>query len=166
MPYAGDRVAVSDPTGEPLAVNANPYRPEIVGAFVASAIVLPLETWRRWGELLSPWALDDFTVLTAAMVVALQLRRRLPAAPARWAFVCGGAWFLMLLSSWGSIYALREADPSGLPVGVVIAAKLGGLFFVSWAALRALDKLGRPDPYASSKASGDEPPPQRERSKA
>ncbi len=31
-----------------------PYRYEIVGTFIFAPLVLALETWRRWGELLSP----------------------------------------------------------------------------------------------------------------
>ncbi len=128
-------------------MNGNPYRPEILGAFLASAVVLPLETWRRWGELASPMALDDLLMCGCAMVVAVQLARRDPAAPARWAFVCGGVWMLMCLSVWGSVYAWNEGDPSGAPVGAVLAFKGLGLVLVSVASWRALRRVRLADPY-------------------
>lgn len=119
-------------------MKANPYRPEIIGTFVLSAFVLPVETWRRWGELLSPAALDDALMFGSAMVVATQLARRHPAAPLRWVFVCGGAWFLMCLSTWGSVYGFEDGDPSGVTVPVVLAFKLVGLALVSLAAWRSI----------------------------
>ena len=127
-----DATAFLDP------LRPNPYEPEIVGTFVLAPVVLGIETWRRWGELFSPWALDDFSIFAAAIYVALRLRRRDPKAPRLWVFVCGGAWFLMTLSLWGSIYAYDQADPSGAPVGLVIAFKAFGFALVSTAAWRAL----------------------------
>ena len=119
-------------------MKGNPYRPEILGTFLLSAFVLPVETWRRWGELLSPAALDDPLIFGSAMVVATQLARRNPAAPLRWVFVCGGAWFLMCLSTWGTIYGFEDGDPSGAPVLLVVGLKLIGLMLASVASWRAI----------------------------
>lgn len=129
-------------------MHGNPYRPEIIGAFLMSAIVLPIETWRRWGELFSPWSLDDWLIFGSAMVVATQLARRRPTAPLWWVFVCGGAWFMFCLSTWGSIYAYDEADPSGAPVHLVVLFKATGLAIVSCATWRALRRARLADPYA------------------
>ena len=125
----------------------HPYRYEIVGTFLFGPLVLALETWRRWGELLSPVALDDWVIFLSAMFVAGMLFRRDTAAPTLWVFVCGGAWFLFLLSTWASIYSFDEADPSGVPVPGVIAFKLFGLTLISLASLRALRRLLSGDPY-------------------
>ena len=132
-------------------MNGNPYRNEIVGAFVLAAIVLPIETWRRWGELMSPAALDDTIVFVSAMFVATQLARKNPSAPVWWLFVCGGAWFLFALSVWGSIYAYDNGDPSGAPVPLVIAFKLTGLALISIASLRAIRRAQSGDPYAAKR---------------
>lgn len=128
---------------------ANPYRYEIAGTFVFSPIVLALETWRRWGELLSPWALDDWLVFVSALIVARKLSQRDPGAPAWWLFVCGGAWFMFCLSLWGSVYSYSEGDPSGVPVPAVIAFKAIGFALISLASRRALRRLRSADPYAS-----------------
>ncbi len=128
-------------------MKGNPYRTEIVAAFLLSAIVLPLEAWRRWSELLSPAALDDGLICASAMVVATQLARRHPAAPAWWLFVCGGAWFVMCLSVWGSIYQFDSGDPSGVPVPAVIALKLVGFTLISLASWRAIRRVRSADPY-------------------
>lgn len=122
-------------------MKGNPYRSEILGAFLLSAVVLPIEVWRRWGELLSPAALDDGLMFVSAMVVATQLARRNPAAPVWWVFVCGGAWFLMCLSFWGSIYGFEDGDPSGVSVPVVIAFKLIGLTLITLASWRAIRRV-------------------------
>ena len=131
----------------------NPYRAEIVGTFLMSALVLPLETWRRWGTLASPAALDDALVFGAAMAVAWGLARKAPAAPAWWVFVCGGGWMMFALSVWGSLYSFEAGDPSGAPVPLVVAFKLAGLALISAASLRALRRVRAHDPYAISIAS-------------
>jgi len=110
-------------------------------------LVLALETWRRWGELLSPAALDDWVILVGAMIVANKLARREPFAPILWVFVCGGAWFLFLLSTWGSIYFFKEPDPSGVPVAGVIAFKAVGFTLISVASWRGVRRLRSADPY-------------------
>ncbi|MEL6713162.1 MAG: hypothetical protein AAFP86_05275 [Planctomycetota bacterium] len=133
----------------------NAYRADIVGACAMSAVVLPLETWRRWGELLSPAALDDFTVFGAAMVVAVLLARRHPVAPALWVFVCGGGWFMMVLSVWGSIYSYGAGDPSGVPVALVLVFKLVLFALVGWVSVRAVRRIGLDDPYAGPSARPD-----------
>ncbi|MCP3916176.1 MAG: hypothetical protein GY711_11525 [bacterium] len=125
----------------------NPYRAEIIGAFLLSAIVLPIETWRRWGQLLSPAALDDGLIFVSAMVVAAQLARRSPAAPVWWLFVCGGAWFIICLSVWGSIYQFDDGDPSGVSVPAVIAFKLVVVTLISLASWRAIRRVRSADPY-------------------
>ena len=125
----------------------NPYLPEIVGTFLLAPLVLGIETWRRWGELLSPAALDDFFVFVSAMFVARLLIRRDPCGPALWAFVCGGAWFLFCLSLWGSIYWREDGDPSGVPMAGVIAFKAVGVTLISLAAVRAIRRLGSAPPY-------------------
>ena len=128
-------------------VKANPYRYEIVGTLVFAPIVLALETWRRWGELLSPWALDDWFVFVSALIVVRKLARRDTDAPAWWVFVCGGAWFMFCLSLWGSIYGYGEGDPSGVPVPAVLAFKATGVTLISLASWRALRRLRSIDPY-------------------
>ncbi len=125
----------------------NPYRPEIVGTFVLGPLVLVLETWRRWGELLSPNALDDWVIFVSAMIVAAKLAQREPYAPTLWVFVCGGAWFLFLLSTWDSIYHFDKPDPSGVPVPGVIAFKAASFTLISVASWRALRRLRSADPY-------------------
>ena len=125
----------------------NPYRPEIFGTFVLAPLVLALETWRRWGELLSPAALDDWVIFVSAMIVAAKLARRDASAPVLWVFVCGGAWFLFLLSTWGSIYFFDQPDPSGVPVAGVIAFKAVGFTLISVASWRGLLRLRAADPY-------------------
>ena len=128
-------------------MRGHPYGPEIVGTFVLAPLVLALETWRRWGELLSPAALDDWVIFVSAMIVAFKLARREPFAPTLWAFVCGGAWFLFLLSTWGSIYRFDEPDPSGVPVAGVIAFKAVGFTLISLASWRGLRRLRSGAPY-------------------
>ncbi len=124
-----------------------PYRYEIVGTFVFAPLVLALETWRRWGELLSPVALDDWVIFVSAMIVAVKLARRDPFAPTLWVFVCGGAWFLFLLSTWDSIYHFDEPDPSGVPIAGVIAFKAVGFALISVASWRALRRVRSAKPY-------------------
>lgn len=138
----------------------NPYRAEIAGTVAFAPLVLGIEAWRRRGDLLAPEALDDAVVFGAALFVARGLARRDPAAPARWVFVCGGAWFLFLLSLWGSIHAFDRPDPSGVPIAGVLAFKLIGFLLISWAArravgrVRAVDPYGRELPIGSSSRSG------------
>jgi len=129
-------------------LKTNPYRPEIIGTFLFAPLVLALETWRRWGELLGPAALDDWFVFVAAMIVAFKLARRDASAPVWWAFVCGGAWFLFCLSLWGSIYYFDRGDPSGVPVPGVIAFKAAGVALISMASWRAIRRLRFADPFA------------------
>lgn len=112
-----------------------------------SAVVLPIEAWRRWGELLSPAALDDPLVFVPAMVIAWQLARRRPAAPVLWVFICGAASFMFLLSVWGSLYAFETGDPSGVPVPLVLAFKLAGLGLAVLASVRATRRARLADPY-------------------
>lgn len=127
----------------------NPYRPEIAGTLVFAPLVLALETWRRWGELLSPNALDDWLIFVSALIVVRKLARRDAGAPAWWLFVCGGAWFMFCLSLWSSIYSYANGDPSGLPVPAVIAFKAVGFALISLASVRALRRLRFTDPYDS-----------------
>jgi hypothetical protein len=144
----------------------NPYRPEIMGAFLLSAVVLPIEAWRRWGELLSPVALDDGLIFVGAMVVATQLARRSPAAPTWWLFVCGGAWFMFCLSVWDSAYHFGNGDPSGLPVQVVFAFKLVVFALISLASwLSILDRSRGLDSRMDHAPAGlgHRVPPRRER---
>ena len=75
------------------------------------------------------------------MVAARLVNRDDPLAPVLWVFVCGGAWFLFVLSLWGSIYSFNQADPSGFPVPVVVAFKAFGLVLISLAAWRAIHRL-------------------------
>ena len=120
----------------------NPYFPEIVGTFLFAPLVLGLETWRRWGDWLNPAALDDWIIFGAAILVAGKLvNRNDRLAPVLWVFVCGGAWFLFVLSLWGSIYSFKEGDPSGFPVSVVIIFKACGLALISAASWRAIHRL-------------------------
>ena len=128
-------------------MKSNPYLPEIIGTFLFAPLVLAIETWRRWGELLSPYALDDWFVFVAAMLVARKLAWRDPFAPALWAFVCGGAWLLFCLSLWSSIYWHEQGDPSGVPMVGVIAFKAFGVALISLASWRALHRLSVPRPY-------------------
>ncbi len=127
-------------------MKSNPYLPEIVGTFLFAPLVLGLETWRRWGDLLNPNALDDWVVFTAAMLVARKLKRRDPLAPVYWVFVCGGAWFLVFLSLWGSIYWHEKGDPSGIPVVGVIAFKALGFALISVASWRSVCRLSSAGP--------------------
>lgn len=126
----------------------NAYRVDVAFILLVSAVVVPLETWRRWGELLSPAAVDDAVIVAAALVVARLLARRSPAAPALWVFVCGGAWFLMFLSVWGSLYFAAKGDPSGVPVGLVVVFKVAVFSLISVASWRAVTRVQQPDPYA------------------
>ena len=119
----------------------HPFRAEIIGTLVLAPLVIGLETWRRWGDLLSPAALDDALVFGAALIVVWRLARRDRGAPRLWLFVCGGAWFLFCLSLWGSVYGYSDGDPSGFPVWSVIAFKVVGFALISWASGRALRKL-------------------------
>ena len=128
-------------------MKTNPYYYEIVGTLVFAPIVLALETWRRWGHVLSPAALDDWFVFVGALIVVRKLARRDIHAPALWLFVCGGAWFMFCLSLWSSIYNFAEGDPSGLPVPAVIAFKAVGVTLISLASRRALRRLRADDPY-------------------
>ncbi len=129
-------------------MKTNPYQFEIAGTLAFAPLVLALETWRRWDELLSPAALDDGLIFVGALIVVRKLVRRDTDAPAWWAFVCGGAWFIFCLSLWGSIYWYERGDPSGLPVMAVIAFKALGVTLISLASWRALRRLRSADPYA------------------
>lgn len=127
-------------------MNGNPYRYEIVATAVLVPGLLALETWRRWGELLSPRALDDWLIGLSALIVVVGLARRAPAARRWWLFVCGGAWFLFGLSLWGSIHGYAEGDPSAFPMPAVIAFKASGFALISvasWRALRLLQEAGK-----------------------
>ncbi len=116
----------------------NPYRPEIAGTLVFAPLVLALETWRRWGELFSPNALDDWLIFVSALIVVRKLARR-----------DAGAWFMFCLSLWSSVYSYANGDPSGLPVPAVIAFKAVGFALISLASVRALRRLRFTDPYDS-----------------
>ena len=131
-------------------MQGHPYKPEIVITFLLAPMILAIEAWRRWDELLSPVALDDALVFGAAMIVAWRLRHRETNAPIYWVFVCGGAWFLLALSLWGSIYAYDVPDPSGAPVPLVVAFKAVGFILVTLAGKRAVARLRLRDPYAHS----------------
>lgn len=116
----------------------NPYHYDIRIAFVVVPLLLAIETWRRWGNLLSPAALDDAIIGAFLLFTATRLQRRDPNAPSLWIFGCGGASFMMVLSTYGSFFALREQDPSGMPILVVLAFKIGLLVLVSIASVRAI----------------------------
>ena len=73
----------------------HPYRLEIAGTLVFAPLDLALETWRRWGELLSPNALDDWLIFVSALIVVRKLARRDAGAPVWWLFVCGGFLYRM-----------------------------------------------------------------------
>ena len=116
----------------------NPYRYEIVVTAILAPSILALETWRRWSELLSPRSLDDWLIFVSALIVARKLARGDAAAPRLWIFVCGGAWFIVSLSLWGSVYGRSVDDPSGFPMWAVITFKAVGFGLISVAAWRAL----------------------------
>ncbi len=124
-----------------------PYRNDIRTAFVVIPMLLTIEAWRRQEDLLSPAALDDALVGGFLLCVAYRLVRRHPTAPLLWVFGCGGAWFLMVLSTYGSLVAFREPDPSGMPIAVVLSFKAALLALVSVASVRAL-RLARTSPFS------------------
>ena len=121
----------------------NPYRFEIVAVMVLAPLVLSIETWRRWGELLSPHSLDDWVIFLLAGVAAVKLARRDAGAPLLWLFACGGGMLLISLSLWGSIYDYASGDPSGVPMPGVIAFKGTGVLLVGLASRRAFRLAGR-----------------------
>lgn len=123
-----------------------PYRNDIRIAFGVVPLLLAIETWRRWGDLLSPAALDDVIIGGFMLFAATRLARRDPGAPLLWVFGCGGAWFMMVLSTYGSLFAFREQDPSGMPILVVLAFKIGLLALVSIASVRAI-RIARERPF-------------------
>jgi len=123
---------------ENVSLRDNPYRYEIVGTAILAPLILAIETWRRWGELLAPYSIDDWLIFGSALIVAFKLARGDPSAPRLWIFVCGGAWFMMALSLWGAIYGRAAGDPSGFPMSVVIAFKAIAFGLISVAAWRAV----------------------------
>lgn len=118
----------------------HPYRFEILGTLVLAPVVLGIEGWRRWGHWLEPYAMDDWLVFGSALVVVGMLACNHPLAPRLWALVCGGAWFLMALSLWGSIYHRADGDPSGVAMPLVLGFKGLLLALISVAAWRTLSR--------------------------
>ena len=118
---------------------SNPYRYEIVATAILVPLILALETWRRWAEILSPRSVDDWLIGLCALIVAGKLARGDAAAPRLWIFVCGGAWFIVSLSLWESIYSRSAGDPSGFSMWIVILFKttmFGVISAATWRALR------------------------------
>lgn len=57
-------------------MNNNPYKKEIVSIVTLGVLLLIVETWRRWGNLLSYAYLDDVILITLAFIAAFYLYKK------------------------------------------------------------------------------------------
>lgn len=126
-------------------MNNNPYKKEIIGIVTLGALLLVVETWRRWDNLLSYAYLDDVLLVILALVAANYLYKQSFTGQLLWIFSCGYALCLItgsLMSAWKRI---DEVDASGFPTSLVILVKLGMYFLVVLMSIRAfrLVKLHR-----------------------
>ena len=49
-------------------MNHNPYKKEIIAIVILGILLIILETWRRWGNLLSYAYLDDVILVSLALI--------------------------------------------------------------------------------------------------
>lgn len=115
----------------------NPYQKEITGIVVLGALLLAVETWRRWDNLLSYAYFDDVILVTLAFVAAYFLYKKTYMGQLLWVFVCGYATCLIIGSFMTALTKINEIDASGFPTAQVIFVKVVMYTVVVFMSIRA-----------------------------
>jgi len=115
----------------------NPYKQEIISIVILGVLLLILETWRRWGNLLSYAYLDDVILVILAFIAAFYLYKKTFFGQLFWLFTCGYGLCMItgsFMHSWGKI---NEIDASGFPVSQVLLIKAGMYVLIVFLGIRA-----------------------------
>lgn len=57
-------------------LKANPYHKEIIATYILAPILMLMETWRRWDNLLSMSYFDDVILVVLAGIAIYYLRKQ------------------------------------------------------------------------------------------
>jgi len=118
-------------------MNNNPYKKEIIGIVILGILLLILETWRRWGNLLSYAYFDDVILVSLAFFAAFYLYKKTYFGQLFWLFTCGYGLCLITGSFFGSWKRFNELDASGFPSSQVLIIKAGMFALILFLGIRA-----------------------------
>lgn len=104
-------------------MNNNPYHKEIIGTIILGPLLLILETWRRWGELLSYLYLDDVWLVVLAFVAIFYLKKKRYIGQLLWLFTCGCAFCMITGSFFFAVSKIGGLDASGFNTSQVVLVK-------------------------------------------
>ena len=120
---------------------SNPYKKEIIGIASLGPALLILETWRRWGNLLSYDYLDDVWLVGLSFIAAYYLKKKTYIGQLLWLFTCGCALSMITGSFFSQFKKIDEIDASGFDSTQVIAVKAVMYILVILMSIRAFRLL-------------------------
>lgn len=123
------------------SADKNPYRKEILGIIILGFLLLTIETWRRWDNLLSYAYWDDIILITLAFVAAFFLYKKTFLGQLFWLFTCGYALNMITESCMSTWYRIEEIDASGFSNHQVLWVKIGMYVLVVCLCVRAFKLL-------------------------
>ncbi len=101
----------------------NPHKIEILCSLVLGPILIAIESWRRWGDLLTYAYFDDVLFVILAFIPVKFLNAQKHLGQLLWLITSGFAFCLIYFSFFGALSQLDQADPSRLNMSVVILVK-------------------------------------------
>ena len=133
--------ASSTPSSQPSNLT---YRADTIAVCVGAGIVMPIETWRRWGDWFSTGYFDDFSYFVVAFVALWLIRSGHRMGPRLWTYSLGYGGFMALFSFLGGIERYELGDVSGIGMPAVLTFKGVGVVLLSFLAYRDLRRSPTP----------------------
>jgi len=122
-------------------MNHNSYKKEIIAIVILGILLIILETWRRWDNLLSYAYLDDVILVSLAFIAAFYLYKKTFFGQLFWLFTCGYGLCLIIGSFIHSWRRINDIDASGFPTSQVLVIKAGMFILIVFLGIRAFRLL-------------------------
>lgn len=122
-------------------MKTNPYQKEIIATIILGPLLMIVETWRRWDNLLSMNYFDDVLLVVLASIAAYFLYHKQFIGQLLWLFAAGAFFMMINLSFFGAIEKMHLPDASGIAMSKVILIKAGMyaiILLMGWRAFRLL----------------------------
>ena len=121
------------------------YQVDTIAVCVAAGIVMPVETWRRWGDWFSTGYFDDFSYFVVAFAALWLIRVGHRLGPRLWTYSLGYGGFMALFSFLGGVERYDVGDVSGIGMPAVLTFKGVGLALLMFFAYRDMRRSAPPN---------------------